>query len=148
MWASRPRSTGGRSRLTRSCGSRGGTTRRLPQGEIVQYICTYKPRELPHMFHGATRHTCRSFSGWQAGRVIQNEKDIILALHKAVLEWNEGACFRSGGDPLGRFKAGGSRTIIAPCNPSALSWYLPAWFPGTAGPSTSWSLSINISTWT
>jgi hypothetical protein len=38
---------------------------------------------------------CRYFNGWQKQRMYDNENELMLALSKAVLEWNDGACFRS-----------------------------------------------------
>mmetsp|Transcript_10615 Transcript_10615/g.22810 ORF Transcript_10615/g.22810 Transcript_10615/m.22810 type:complete len:703 (+) Transcript_10615:83-2191(+) len=36
----------------------------------------------------------KHWTGWQRTRMYGNENDIILALQKAVLSWNDGACFR------------------------------------------------------
>ncbi|GAX86698.1 hypothetical protein CEUSTIGMA_g14105.t1, partial [Chlamydomonas eustigma] len=36
-------------------------------------------------------------NSWQATRVASNEDELILALSKEILDWNNNACFRRGG---------------------------------------------------
>ena len=43
----------------------------------------------------------RSFNNWQKQRTYGNENELILALRKAILAWNDKACFRSRGDKTG-----------------------------------------------
>ena len=43
----------------------------------------------------------RSFNSWQKQRTYGNENELILALRKAILAWNDKACFRSRGDKTG-----------------------------------------------
>ena len=57
----------------------------------------------------------RKFSSWQLGRIITNENNMILALSEAVLEWNDGACFRAGR---------GGRRLAADCRDKAVVYEL------------------------
>jgi len=54
----------------------------------------------------------RTWNSWQRTRMYSNENELLLALHTAILQWNDGACFRKERAAGGR-RAAGRRAALA-----------------------------------
>uniref|UniRef100_A0A7S0S5J2 Glycosyltransferase 61 catalytic domain-containing protein n=1 Tax=Chlamydomonas leiostraca TaxID=1034604 RepID=A0A7S0S5J2_9CHLO len=61
----------------------------IPKRPLVRNVVWMSRRDFEAM-HLAEH----PLSSWQSQRIIDNEPDLVAALHKAVLEWNARACFR------------------------------------------------------
>ncbi|KAJ9522958.1 hypothetical protein QJQ45_023757, partial [Haematococcus lacustris] len=59
-------------------------------------------------------------NGWQAQRRFHNEDELLLAMHKAIMDWNAQACFRS--QSKGRLRSG--RRALEACRESFVSYRL------------------------
>ncbi|KAK9830509.1 hypothetical protein WJX72_012144 [[Myrmecia] bisecta] len=56
-------------------------------------------------------HT-HTLSGWQAGRILRNENDIVLHLQKVINEWNAGSCLLQSMDTQGNSQCRRTQTIF------------------------------------